>query len=75
MTKQSCREIYTDMGIDRVTLIGRSFGGGVSLILALMQEYRLLTFNIDRLILIDTMCYRQDLPSMMRFLQKPIIGI
>jgi len=61
-------------GLKEVTLIGRSFGGGVALILALMQEEKLLKFKIDKLILIDTMCYRQDLPSMMKYLQKPIIG-
>jgi pimeloyl-ACP methyl ester carboxylesterase len=60
--------------LKEVTLIGRSFGGGVALVLALMQEFKLLKFKIDKLILIDTMCYKQDLPSMMRFLQKPIIG-
>jgi len=61
-------------GLKKVTLIGRSFGGGVALVLALMQEYKLLKFKIDKLVLIDTMSYRQDLPSMMRYLQKPIIG-
>ncbi len=58
----------------RVNLIGRSFGGGVALVLALMQEFNLIDFKIDKLVLIDTMCYKQDLPSMMRYLQKPIIG-
>ncbi len=67
-------KFIVDRGLSRVTLIGRSFGGGVSLVLALMQEFKLLKFQIESLVLIDTICYRQDLPSMMRFLQKPILG-
>jgi pimeloyl-ACP methyl ester carboxylesterase len=63
-----------EKNLKEVTLIGRSFGGGVALVLALMQEQKLLKFKIDKLILINTMCYRQNLPSMMRILKKPIIG-
>jgi pimeloyl-ACP methyl ester carboxylesterase len=62
------------MGLKRVTLVGRSFGGGVALVLALMQEEQLLKTKIERLILINTMSYKQHLPSMMSLLQKPIIG-
>ena len=61
-------------GLNHITLVGRSFGGGVALVLALMQEKNMLKTKIDRLILIDTMSYKQPLPSMMRLLQKPIIG-
>ena len=60
--------------IKRLTLVGRSFGGGVSLVLALMQNDKLLDFNIERLILINSMTYKQNLPSMMRTLNRPIIG-
>jgi len=60
--------------IKNLTIIGRSFGGGVALVLAMMQEEKMLNFKIDKLILLDTMSYKQVLPSMMRFLQKPIIG-
>ncbi|HHH51157.1 MAG TPA: alpha/beta hydrolase, partial [Campylobacterales bacterium] len=57
-----------------LTIAGRSFGGGVALVLALMQEKNMLQTKIDRLILMNTMSYKQPLPSMMRVLQKPIIG-
>ncbi|NOZ90340.1 MAG: alpha/beta hydrolase [Epsilonproteobacteria bacterium] len=61
-------------GLKDLTIVGRSFGGGVALVLALMQEKNMLKSKIDRLILINTMSYKQPLPSMMRLLQKPIIG-
>ena len=67
-------KFINDMNLKNLTIVGRSFGGGVALVLALMQEQNLLKTKIDKLILIDTMSYKQNLPSMMRFLQKPIIG-
>jgi pimeloyl-ACP methyl ester carboxylesterase len=57
-----------------LTLVGRSFGGGVALVLALMQEEKLLNQKIERLILINSMSYRQSLPSMLKTLNYPIIG-
>jgi len=61
-------------GLKNLTIVGRSFGGGVALVLALMQEKKMFKHNINRLILINTMSYKQHLPSMMWLLQKPIIG-
>ncbi len=57
-----------------LTVVGRSFGGGVTLVLALMQEDRLIDKSISRLILINSMSYRQNLPSMLKTLNQPIIG-
>ncbi len=57
-----------------ITLVGRSFGGGVALIMALMQEDELTDKNIEKLILINSMSYKQNLPSMMETLNQPIIG-
>ena len=57
-----------------VTVVGRSFGGGVALVLALMQEDKLIEQNIKRLILINAMSYKQNLPSMLETLNKPVIG-
>jgi pimeloyl-ACP methyl ester carboxylesterase len=57
-----------------VTLVGRSFGGGVALVLALIQEDKLMKSRIKNLILINSMAYKQRLPSMLRMLNKPIIG-
>jgi len=57
-----------------VTVVGRSFGGGVALVLALMQKDGLIKQRIASLILINSMSYKQNLPSMLRTLNKPIIG-
>ncbi len=68
------QEFIEEKGLKHLTVAGRSFGGGVALVLALMQERGLLKTKIDKLILINTMSYKQHLPSMMWLLQKPIIG-
>ena len=60
--------------LNNVTIVGRSFGGGVALVLALMQEDKLIDNRIKKMVLINSMSYEQRLPSMMRMLQKPIIG-
>lgn len=60
--------------LKNVTLVGRSFGGGVALVLSLMQEKKLIKKKIDNLVLIDSMAYRQKLPSMMERLNQPLIG-
>jgi len=60
--------------LKNITLVGRSFGGGVALILALMQKDKLIEKNIKKMILINSMIYKQNLPSMMEVLNKPIIG-
>jgi len=57
-----------------ITVIGRSFGGGVSLVLALLQHDNLIEKKIDKMILINSMSYKQNLPSMLRDLQTPILG-
>lgn len=56
-----------------VTLIGRSLGGGVALALALMANEKT-SWQIDRLILLSPAAYKQNLPSMLRDLNRPIIG-
>ena len=60
--------------LENLTVVGRSFGGGVALILALMQKDKLIDKRISRLILINSMAYKQNLPSMLRTLNKPVIG-
>jgi pimeloyl-ACP methyl ester carboxylesterase len=60
--------------IRNTTIVGRSFGGGVALVLALMQNENCMEKKIDRLILINSMSYSQRLPSMLRDLKTPIFG-
>ncbi len=55
------------------TLVGHSYGGGVALAVALGlmdggQD------NIEKLILIDSVAYRQPLPFFFRVLRTPLIG-
>ena len=60
------------------TVVGRSFGGGVALVLALMQNENAVenqsNKKIERLVLIDSMSYNQRLPSMLRDLKTPLLG-
>ncbi|CAA6821945.1 MAG: Hydrolase, alpha/beta fold family [uncultured Sulfurovum sp.] len=63
-----------EKSLKNVTLVGRSFGGGVALVLALMQRDRLIEKKISNLILINSMAYKQNLPSMLRTLNQPLIG-
>ena len=56
------------------TVVGRSFGGGVALVLALMQNESSLEKKIDKLVLINSMSYSQRLPSMLRDLKIPFFG-
>lgn len=56
------------------TVVGRSFGGGVALVLALMQNENCMEKKIDKLILINSMSYSQNLPSMLRDLKTPLFG-
>ena len=60
--------------LKNITLVGRSFGGGVALIMALLQKDKLAKEHIKKLVLIDSMSYKQKLPSMMETLNRPIIG-
>lgn len=69
--------IYTfikEQKLKDVTLVGRSFGGGVSLVLALLQEDKLIEKKIEKMILINSISYKQNLPSMMEMLNYPVIG-
>jgi pimeloyl-ACP methyl ester carboxylesterase len=52
-----------------ITLIGHSYGGGVALSLALMDQK-----NIKKMVLIDPAAYKQYIPSLIRKVQIPIFG-
>jgi pimeloyl-ACP methyl ester carboxylesterase len=59
-------------GLRDVTLIGHSFGGGVALATALAAQGE--PGLVTRLVLIDTMAYRQRLPWFLALLRAPIAG-
>jgi len=57
----------------KITLVGHSFGGGVTLLLALKLTQRDPS-RLSRLILIDTVAYPQKLPGVIRMLRMPLVG-
>jgi pimeloyl-ACP methyl ester carboxylesterase len=67
-------EFIKEKNLKDITLVGRSFGGGVALIMALIQEDKLADERIEKLVLINSMSYKQNLPSMMETLNQPCIG-
>lgn len=60
-------------GLRGVTLVGHSFGGGVALAVALNQMDAG-NRQIEKLVLIDSVAYRQPLPFFFQLLRTPIIG-
>lgn len=67
------RQFMDKLGLEEVTLIGHSFGGGVALILALEDEGAQRR-RVKRLVLLDTIAYRQDIPIFLRLLQHPALA-
>jgi pimeloyl-ACP methyl ester carboxylesterase len=59
--------------LKNITLVGHSFGGGVALALTLMAK-ETPSWQIDRLILLGAAGYKQNLPSMLQDLNRPLIG-
>lgn len=57
-------------GLKDVTLIGHSYGGSIALTLALMDQE-----NIAKMVLISPAAYKQYLPMLIRWMQKPVIGV
>ncbi|CAA6815008.1 MAG: Hydrolase, alpha/beta fold family [uncultured Thiotrichaceae bacterium] len=66
------KQFIEQQQLDKFTLVGHSLGGGVALALTLMAEQE--TWDIERLVLIDAAAYKQNLPSMLRDLSKPVVG-
>ncbi len=56
-----------------VTLVGHSFGGGVALAVAISQM-RSGRSRIARMVLIDSIAYRQPMPFFFKVLRTPLIG-
>ena len=60
-------------GLRGVTLVGHSYGGGVALAVALNQ-IDAGNRQIEKLVLIDSVAYRQPLPFFFQVLRTPVIG-
>ena len=63
----------TDNGLEDVTLIGHSLGGGIALLVALRLASKVPN-AISSLILIDSIAYSQPLPSFIKILRIPILA-
>src|SRR5690606_428464 len=57
----------------QATVVGHSFGGGITLALAMKLEKEE-PGRIDSIILIDSIAYRQPIPVFLRFLQAPVVS-
>lgn len=56
-----------------LTVIGHSFGGGITLVMALNAEQQRKP-RIRNIVLIDSLAYRQPMPIFFRLLQIPMVG-
>jgi pimeloyl-ACP methyl ester carboxylesterase len=61
------------MKLQGVTLIGHSYGGGVALAVAINQMQSGHS-RIERLVLIDSIAYRQPMPFFFKVLRTPLVG-
>ncbi len=67
------QEVIDRKGLRDVTLIGHSYGGGVSLLLAL-DDAKARDQRIGRLVLLDSIAYPQSTPLFFDLIQLPVIG-
>lgn len=67
------RDVIARKGLRDVTLVGHSYGGGVSLLLAL-DEVRSAEKRISRLVLLNSIAYPQNTPLFFDLIQLPVIG-
>ncbi len=70
---EAVRAFIEQEDLRNLTIIGHSFGGGVTLTLVLksMQEPKP---RIRNIVLIDTIAYRQPIPIFFRLLEVPVLG-
>lgn len=61
------------MQLKRVYLVGHSLGGGVALVLALDDDPAKRR-RVDKLVLIDSVAYSQNIPIAFNILRTPVIG-
>ncbi len=67
------KEIIDRKGLTDITLIGHSYGGGISLLLAL-DDAKAGRQRIDRLVLLNSIAYPQSTPVFFDLIQLPVIG-
>ena len=65
--------LIKEMKLKNLTIVGHSYGGGVALASVLMSIDSKLD-GIKKLVLIDSLAYRQEMPLFIKLLQTPIIN-
>jgi pimeloyl-ACP methyl ester carboxylesterase len=67
--------VISDLGLNDVTLVGHSMGGGVALLMALeLLALQAAHVRLRRLVLIDSMAFPQRLPHFIALLRVPVVG-
>ena len=67
------KQLILDNDLKNLTLVGHSYGGGISLMLALDDDPRL-KGRIARLILLDTIAYPQNIPVAFKMMDMPFVS-
>jgi len=67
------KKVIERKGLEGVTLVGHSYGGGISLLLAL-DDIKAERKRISRLVLLDSIAYPQETPLFFDLIQIPVIG-
>jgi pimeloyl-ACP methyl ester carboxylesterase len=67
-----CR-LVLDHDLNNLTLVGNSLGGGVALVTALYLSAHA-PERLERLVLIDTIAYPQEMPLFVKLLTTPVLG-
>ncbi len=62
------------LGLDRTSLVGHSYGGSVAMLAALTLIDRGSGRRLDRLVLIDSAAYGDNLPLFVDFLRCPLVA-
>ncbi len=66
-------QFITEHGLNRVTLVGHSYGGGVAL-LTYINFHKSPQNPIEKMVLIDSAGYTQKIPFFIEYLRMPIIN-
>lgn len=67
------RNFILEQGLEDLRIVGHSFGGGVALATAIYLQSTHPGL-IERLVLIDTVAYPQELPNFVEILATPLVG-
>jgi len=70
---QLIKQLIVEKDLKDLTLIGHSYGGGISLMLALDKDPRL-KGRISKLILLDTIAYPQNIPVAFKMMDLPLMS-